>query len=272
MNVSAKINMDYLWRTALFSLVFAGWGAWSLYDGLVTYPNFNQEHDYETYVELRQKCEKEALTNNAEAVQSPYERRDAIHKLWATKYRQRFLRHLETTDWWKSYEQAARTDEGAPRRGAEALSQLEHDFHSDWDIRAQYFMAIVCLPLGLSVAFALLRNLTRSFRADDEGLHGFGATTIPYEAVREIDRAKWQRKGIAKVIVDTEKGTEKLTLDEWKFKGAADILAAIEEKRPDLAPEEEPQGNEGDAPEESTPDGLKQAEEGASEKSPDADA
>lgn len=238
MQVTTKLNLDYAWRTALFGIVFAGWGFWSLYDGLIAYPRFNQSHAHGTYAELRDKAREEAA-QDVEAAQTAYEQREAVNSVWSQKYRPIFLQRLQETAWWEGYESSARTKEGAPRRGLEAVRQLEDDYHSVWDIRAQYFMAIVCLPLGLLALGSLGLSASRRFSADETGLHGLADKPIAYDAIQAIDWSRWQRKGIARLTASVNGATRTFKLDEWRFRGVNDILKTVEEQRPELARPEE---------------------------------
>lgn len=248
MQAKTTLNLDYVWRTALFGIVFTGWGMWSLYDGLVGYPKFNEKHGYEAYVELYEKAREEAETEISNA-STAYEQREAVNSIWNKKYRPRFLEKLRQTDWWGSYEASASTEEGAPRRGLEAVHQLEENYNTPWDIRAQYFMAVVCLPLGLLALSTLGLSATRSHAADDEGLHGFASTPIPYDSIQSIDWSRWHRKGIAKLTAAVNSSSRTFKLDEWKFRGMDDILKAVEQKRPELArPPKQTAGSEEDSP------------------------
>lgn len=109
--------------------------------------------------------------------------------------------------------------------------------HSAWDIRTQFIMAAIFFPLGLWSLVGLARKLPRRFGADAAGLHGFGPGVIPYASLAALDKAKWDKKGIVKVVVVGTGGQEQaLTLDDWHFRGMAAILGEIEKQRPDLVP------------------------------------
>ena len=236
MAATAEANFDYVWRRALFSLILIGWGIWSIYDGTVAYPRFNETHGYAKYTELREACRQEALRDEGEDL-PPNARRRAIHNLWARKYRPRFRQYLENKQWWDNY-RAETADERESRDDIDAVRHLEEEYHGTWDIRGQFIMAIICLPLGLISGGFVVRNYYRNFRADEEGLHGFGKDPIPYSAIDSIDRSKWENKGIAKLRVEDGGKMRKVVLDDWKFKGMNDILARIERERPELAPPE----------------------------------
>lgn len=259
MEAEAKVNFDYLWRRALFSLVLIGWGLWSVYDGAVAWPRFNSNHGYERYTELRAQC-REDVQQEAGSDLTAYEEREAMHARWTTTYRPRFRRYLQSTDWWKEFKSNIEGEDGNPKEGLEAVEHLEDEYHGKWDLRGQFIMALICLPLGLLSGFFVARNSLSHFSADGEGLHGFDKDPIPYDAIESIDRTRWDNKGIAKLHVRQGERTRKVVLDDWKFRGMAQILETIETHRPDLAPEEKseqadeetPQQPEGEVREQNT--------------------
>ncbi len=125
---------------------------------------------------------------------------------------------------------------------------------SEWDIRTQYIMAAICLPIGILVLGRLLLMMPKRLKADDEAIETTDGTRIPYHRITEVNRDKWDRKGIAVVYFEDENGTERRTkIDDWIFKGGKDILRAIEEHVPPdisgLEPmeEEDDEGSEANA-------------------------
>ena len=117
-----------------------------------------------------------------------------------------------------------------------AATKAGQPLHGEADIRTQYTFALLLLPWGLLVSGLLLRNSRRRFAAAETGLSGFFPEIVPYAAITSVDRRKWDAKGIARLTIATAAGAKKVTLDDWKFRGMADILAEIDRQRPDLAP------------------------------------
>lgn len=230
--IRPKISMDYIWRGTLFGLVFLGFGLWSVYDGMVAYPAFNQAHDLPVFDELKAECRAEVDKAIAES-SVVVNRSNEEERLWREKYVERFLEHLRGTDWWAGFVAKYRKDEGEDKTEIEALGHLQHEYKQ---IAPQYIMAALCLPVGLYGLLALFRDLSKraAYCADTEGLHGFLPDTVPYDAIRDIDYRKWDRKGIAKLNVEQNGTPRTLTLDDWKFKGMEDILHRVEERRPEL--------------------------------------
>jgi hypothetical protein len=104
--------------------------------------------------------------------------------------------------------------------------------YSQWDIRTQFIMAAACLPIGLGILLRLVLTVPRRMEADEEGFTATDGTRIPYPAITSIDRRKWDRKGIAVVHYEIDGVPAKTKIDDWIFKGGADILRSIDEHVP----------------------------------------
>ena len=128
--------------------------------------------------------------------------------------------------------------------------------YSEWDIRTQFIMAAVCLPIGLFILGRLIYTAPRKVAADDEALYATNGIKIPFAAIREIDKKKWDRKGIAVVHYELDGKAGKTTLDDWIFKNAAAVLTKVESvvnpPPPEAAAPAEP-GGESEVAESATP-------------------
>jgi hypothetical protein len=105
-------------------------------------------------------------------------------------------------------------------------------YHTDTDIMTQFIYAGLCVPVGLLALIWLLVNSRRQMLADDQGVK-FGSRRIDYSDVTDIDKARWASKGIA--VVHGNNGS-RITLDEWKFRGAKDVLKEVENRTGRAAP------------------------------------
>lgn len=105
----------------------------------------------------------------------------------------------------------------------------ERFFRSD-ELLVQQIIGIVLSGLGLWALIHFVRGMRQTLWAADGVVHGPGGEQVSYESVRSIDMRKWNSKGIA-VLVYEEDGEEKrLVVDDYKFTGAEEILAEIEER------------------------------------------
>lgn len=120
----------------------------------------------------------------------------------------------EYPDWKKQLEDAGHDPDINPKDLA---------YHSDLDITMQFIYAGICLPIGLLSIFWLFINSRRKLFADDNGVT-FGSRRLEYDQITGIDKTRWDSKGIAVL----ESSHKSITLDDWKFKGAADVLEQVE--------------------------------------------
>jgi hypothetical protein len=87
------------------------------------------------------------------------------------------------------------------KREAEALekSQLipSHKPHSDNDIFANQLLGVALPPLGLLALAWFLYGSRGEYRLSGQTLHVPGHPPIAVDAITQIDKSKWERKGVA---------------------------------------------------------------------------
>lgn len=129
------------------------------------------------------------------------------------------------------------------------INPKDLNYKSDRDIMTQLIIAGLCFPIGLLSVFWLLVNSRREMIADDSGVK-FGGARMAFDNIDSIDKTRWDSKGIAVLI---GRDGSKMVLDDWKFRGAADVLAEVERELgmgDDEKDEDEPQAPaQGSAPE-----------------------
>jgi len=91
------------------------------------------------------------------------------------------------------------------------------DKHGPSDMYLQYGLMIVCLPIGSLALWYFIRSYWLWIGSDEQGLAANGAKRVPWEAITDIDRSRWQTKGIAVVHYDKGGQPGRLTLDDWKY-------------------------------------------------------
>lgn len=118
--------------------------------------------------------------------------------------------------------------------------------HSDMDILIQKVLCFVLPPIGLLVLVWTFYNSRGAFRMSDQTLHAPGHPPVPVDAIRKIDKRKWDRKGIAYLdyeLPDGKTGTIKLDDFVYDRQPMDAIYAQIERLTADPAavPPREPQ-------------------------------
>jgi hypothetical protein len=114
--------------------------------------------------------------------------------------------------------------------GVETHADGSLRLHTVWDIRTQFLMAILCLLVAVPVALRVVLARSRTMTADDAGFVSIDGTRIPYSAIRDIDRSKWQRKSIAVITYELNGAVRRTKIDDWIFEGGEAVLLQIEER------------------------------------------
>lgn len=103
--------------------------------------------------------------------------------------------------------------------------------HSDTDIQIQQGLGFGLLPLGIILGTWFFYSSRGAYRLSGNTLSIPGHPPVPLEAVRDIDKSKWDRKGIAYVDYELPDGTlGSFRLDDFVYdrKPTDAILARIE--------------------------------------------
>jgi len=117
------------------------------------------------------------------------------------------------------------------------------DRKSDLDIQIQKLLAITLPIVGVLIIVWLRYNSRGCYRLKGDVLQVPGHPPVPLDAIREIDKSKWDKKGIAYLDYELAGGggkpkTGTITLDDFVYQQEPTdaILAAIEAR---VAPEEQ---------------------------------
>lgn len=97
------------------------------------------------------------------------------------------------------------------------------------ELIVQCVLGILLTGLGLGLAIRLVLHLRKKLWAENGVVHGPDGEEVPYAAVEGIDMRKWNSKGIAVLEYQENGEAKRLVVDDYKFTGAEDILAEIEE-------------------------------------------
>jgi len=90
--------------------------------------------------------------------------------------------------------------------------------HSDSDIQLQRGLGIALLPLGLVLSIWFWYASRGAYRLVGETLSIPGHPPIAFSAITEIDKSKWERKGIAYVSYQLPDGnTGRFKLDDFVY-------------------------------------------------------
>lgn len=235
----AKINREYALRIIGVGALMVGICVWSLYDGMVAWPRFNQEMEQVRPALLSTNLTAEAWLAQEEEVGNSC--LDSAFAAKNVKVPSKLVRKLGEL----------RLSASVPDRDAARAAQLEQihklfekPVYSDHDLQTQFVQATITLLLGLW-AFAVVGLKARKrFVADDNGLggNGIGAQPVTYGDIQTVDWSKWEEKGIVKFTLKTG---GRVTLDGWHFAGITGIVDEIVKHRPELKQKEKGKDSKG---------------------------
>jgi hypothetical protein len=109
------------------------------------------------------------------------------------------------------------------KQEAEALEKLQQlssiKPHSDTDILANQRLGIALPPLGLLALAYFLYGSRGEYRLSGQTLHVPGHPSVPVQSITQIDKTKWERKGVATIRYEAPGGgrERKFKLDDFIY-------------------------------------------------------
>ena len=112
--------------------------------------------------------------------------------------------------------------------GKKGWSDSEPKYHNESEIVAQIIIGSILFLSALYVLILTLINRTRAISSDKGSFTTETGLVIDFKEINKIDTRKWNKKGLAYVFFENEKGlTSKTVIDDLKYKGADEILERI---------------------------------------------
>lgn len=106
------------------------------------------------------------------------------------------------------------------------------------DIYTQYIMLAITLPIGLIFTIGFIRAGGRWVEMSDSGFKTSWGQSTTFDAIKQINKERWDTKGIAIVKYVEDGGIERaLVLDDWKFNREA-TTQMVDEITKRLTPEQ----------------------------------
>lgn len=97
------------------------------------------------------------------------------------------------------------------------------------DLMGQFALGAVSLMAGLCTIIWMSMCWRRKLSSDTEAVYSDTGVRVPFEAMRSVDRKKWESKGIAVVFYEADGKKRKLVLDDYKYIGGEQILNEVEQ-------------------------------------------
>lgn len=102
--------------------------------------------------------------------------------------------------------------------------------YSPAELKTQFVLGALCVALGGATVVWLILGFRQQMSSDGQTLCGVRGERVPLEAFVSVDKRKWERKSIAYASYEQDGQRRRLTIDDYKFVGAEDILKQIEEQ------------------------------------------
>ena len=78
-------------------------------------------------------------------------------------------------------------------------------------------MMAMMLPIGFYCGIKFIAAGSQWIASDDEGVTTSSGEKVSYGAITKLNKIKWDKKGIAFVHYQSERGLQRLVIDDWKF-------------------------------------------------------
>lgn len=192
MDIKSNARSSYILKFLLIGLTALAFGLWNLKDAHFTYPAMRPHAD--AYLEMQGP-----LNENGDAMISDGDLQEA----------------------WAAY---------AEPRGLPITQPDLHD-HIDFLIKSNYFIGGVFSLLGLWCLGTGLPAIGKWIELRDGTLSTKGGSDIALKDITEIDKKRWEKKGIAKVSATGDDGKVRtMIIDDLKFEREPtdQIMAEIE--------------------------------------------
>lgn len=199
-------------RILLMLVMFGGFAVYFLYDWKVGYPHknyiiaqyraFNQAGKAQTNPEIWKDWEAfvGAQTIPFGEDQSIYPEGTDFEEKWPQILADKEAMDKESDEGlWKIY---------SGEKSWPQTINLEEDPKPAYKIKEQLYASIVCFCLAAVAIFFLIRTKRRNMRVDTEAYYAPGGSYIPFSEIIEIDKRKWETKGLATIKYKDSSGKE----------------------------------------------------------------
>lgn len=117
----------------------------------------------------------------------------------------------------------------AARKANNWNPEVPKKFHTPGDITTQLALGGLLVLGAIAAGLHYFRGLGPTLRMEGKVILLPDGRKIPLEQIRAFSKRRWENKGIADLAYEPEPGKlGKFILDDYKFIGAADILARVE--------------------------------------------
>jgi hypothetical protein len=227
MAIRATASKNYLMRLGLVGLFCLAGTLWFFYDGYIGWPalraqgleyvKFLWDHaDQEALAETqawvsnisRDWPDEKTIPEGSTEPLGQYDLRAELIKL-LEEHQKKDLNEIRED--WKKYAASKGWPEGVP------LDKDTNEPKKIYAINGQYIWVCVAGLAALGFLSRLGYMLGRWVESDDEGLQNKAGQQAKYSDITQLDKKRWQSKGIAFVHYQSGGGAGKIRLDDFYY-------------------------------------------------------
>ncbi|MEM1304447.1 MAG: hypothetical protein AAGG46_06105 [Planctomycetota bacterium] len=196
--IRADVRMKFYTRFLILGVAGLGVAGWFFYDGYYNWPRLNEV--WAAYEELKPDDHDGSVSHqHEEPADKPLEHGDDFPQ-----------------DEWESMV-AERGWESSVVYSAGEARQPKGRVHGDLEIQAQFFFSVVCLLAGVAFLTKVLRARGSWIESDGDSVTSSWGKGFRFDDVTEINKKKWQGKGLAYVKHAADGATRTFVIDDLKF-------------------------------------------------------
>lgn len=208
-DIVCKITPWFWKRMGLMVALFLAFSLWFFYDGKVKWPKDNEiKATYDDFVETM-------LPEFDKSIEEEGMGMEAWKTFAAEKGWSEYLKEDGTPRKWTSYA----ASNGWPAKKPKG--------HPQSDIDGQFRWSAGCGVIALVILGYLLLNLRKTIAADEEAYIAPDGQRVLFAEIFEVDKRKWDDKGLAYLKYKGDGGSGRVALDDLKYDGGERILERI---------------------------------------------
>lgn len=205
MNIRANTEFKFLVKYLLIGIACFAFALWSLYDGLVTFPN--QIPRAEAWEKLDAEVPDGPVDSEA------WDRISAEHGLVLDSNDQTAKSKTDNSksDLWKLIAKKNGWNKKTLKKD-ESVSSIEHKVNS------QFLFLGIGLIIGVPCLIWFFRNRGTWIESTEDGLRASWGQELKCSQIKTFDKKKWEKKGIGVLSYTDSQGAEKkFALDDLKY-------------------------------------------------------
>ena len=142
-----------------------------------------------------------------------------------------YPRQAERAREFQTFEREGRSAEW-PAHAASKGWRTDHpgDPKTEADFAEQKHYGLGGVILALALAGYWLWSEQRCIRLDGETITSPTGRQVRLDEIREVDRRRWDSKGIAVALYEREGERRRLIIDDYKYEGAVKILEEVDRR------------------------------------------